>query len=234
MKTLLKLASPVVLSSLLAVAGCSGSGTALPDASTSDTPVILDSGNDTAQPDEPVVSTPDATADGAADAVTDAPPADVTADAVVTTCEPSQAPDGACGTCLGGACCQVLTDCAADSDCYSCVTTGGGPVCNRNADTRARAEAYWACESESCPSECLGVAPGDGGAPVCSGFATGECGTCLEANCCQAVANCQANQDCLDCATGGGEAACHRSREGHSLAEYLFGCVADSCMAQCQ
>jgi hypothetical protein len=165
-----------------------------------------------------------------------APPGDDLPSADAAACAPSHVPDGECGTCMQAACCDTLSACADDDNCWACQTTMPGPICHSSMETDMRVRAFWACQTESCGAQCLGTMPvPDGGMAMCQGIFAGACGTCLEMNCCTQVANCVGNTDCNDCISGtGGEAACHRSGVGHALAEMLFACNGEHCANDCR
>lgn len=134
----------------------------------------------------------------------------------------------ACDSCLAASCCDTTAACAADEDCAACIA-GESERCEVNETTHARAVAALECFGGACATDCVGVTEG----PDCTTVFSGECGTCLATNCCEAVSNCASNATCLECVTEGDESVCHSEADAHSLAHALWACAGTSCNTEC-
>lgn len=70
----------------------------------------------------------------------------------------------ACGTCTTGSCCDAVSACAADTDCYICLKDGAeaDPSCAQNRLRKAVAD----CAATKCAAECAQDPIGAGGEPA--------------------------------------------------------------------
>ena len=73
-------------------------------------------------------------------------------------------PRDACGTCSTAGCCDAVSACAADTDCYVCLKSGaeGNPACATNRLRKAVAD----CAATKCKTECASDPIGQGGEPA--------------------------------------------------------------------
>lgn len=142
------------------------------------------------------------------------------------------APDGACGACMGEACCEVLTDCNADLKCKACVEGTDTLACDTSEETHTRAVAFLECRGGPCAAPCVGAS--DDCQDKLDGFVAAECQTCLETNCCAQVGACYAKEGCwIDCFTQHSELDCHADPDGHALYHALGACYQQSCATAC-
>jgi hypothetical protein len=142
--------------------------------------------------------------------------------------------DPACGTCAAGECCDPLQACDTSMDCLTYLDCVGDCTDQPCADACATAtpggktllDALDACLDGSCMTQC-----GDNSFPICdSGFSVPDeaCATCLGDSCCEAIKDCEVEEDCNDCATGTA-AACETS----TLDEPVRDCWNTSCSEAC-
>ncbi len=137
---------------------------------------------------------------------------------------------------MKASCCDALTACEGDTDCFACVSGMDGNACEKTEETHARVDAYLTCKGGDCHESCIG---GDAGATcvgVLAGLEPATCQTCVESNCCDAVAGCYANAGCWnDCFLKPNEAKCHADLDGHALYHAMGECISSKCSsAKCQ
>jgi len=72
-------------------------------------------------------------------------------------------PREACGTCTTASCCDAVSACAAETDCYLCLKAGADadPSCGSNRLRKAVAD----CAATKCKTECASDPIGAGGVP---------------------------------------------------------------------
>lgn len=133
---------------------------------------------------------------------------------------------------MGGACCDAVTDCAADAACTACVTAQDSDACESSEATHARVNTFLSCRGGPCQTDCIGAASDCKG--TLTGIVAAACQTCLETSCCAEVGACHAKDACWnDCFVNHSEAACHADPDGHSLYHALGTCWQSSCAAEC-
>ncbi|AKT38631.1 hypothetical protein [Chondromyces crocatus] len=139
-----------------------------------------------------------------------------------------------CGTCMGDACCEDLTACEDDPDCWACVHAQDSDACERTPETHDRVDRYLVCRGGACQQACIAGGNGD-----CEGrldnLYPAACAECLQASCCDEIANCAANDACwIDCYTMHDTDACHGNQDGHALYHALGACFnATDCASAC-
>ncbi|EYF00978.1 hypothetical protein [Chondromyces apiculatus] len=142
--------------------------------------------------------------------------------------------DNACGTCMGEACCEDLSACEDDPDCWACVNAQDSEACERTQETHERVDRYLVCRGGSCQQACI-----EGGNGECEGDLAPvyepACAACREGACCDEVANCAANEACwVDCFTQHDTDLCHANQDGHALYHALMSCFSSAdCETEC-
>ena len=133
---------------------------------------------------------------------------------------------------MGNACCDAVSECAADAACTACVTAKDSDACESSDATHARVNAFLSCRGGPCQTDCIGATSN------CTGELTGivaaKCQTCLEASCCAEVGACHAKKSCWsDCFVNHSETKCHADPDGHALYHALGTCWSASCAKEC-
>lgn len=120
--------------------------------------------------------------------------------------------DATCNSCNESQCCAETTACALDLDCVECVTSSDPPFsCAQNQ----LFQDFRNCTPARCETECQ--------IPQCGFGAEGDCGTCLESDCCSEASACDDDPVCSFCLTMGADDAC---AENQPLLDFL-GCLAN-------
>lgn len=139
----------------------------------------------------------------------------------------------ACSTCMADTCCETVAACEADPDCSACVSGADVDVCESNAGTHARVDAYLACKGGPCQAECIGDPVGSCEDALAE-LQQDDCTTCLGSNCCDEVAACHGNEVCwTGCFTVHDDDICHSDPNGHALYHALSACASQSCVDAC-
>ena len=153
-----------------------------------------------------------------------------------STTEPAACEEASADECIGcrkGACCEDLTACEQDPDCWACVEGIDGDVCEANAETHARVQAYLSCRAGSCQADCLGE-PGSTCEAAAAELPEGECTSCIVDACCDLLAACHDNAICwTGCFNEHDSEVCHTDPDGHAIYHGLSSCIARGCGSAC-
>jgi hypothetical protein len=150
-------------------------------------------------------------------------------------CDPSQA-SSACGQCGASKCCDQLSACESNQQCVdlidcmsgcstdSCYNGCGSKFPGGIDDVNALGE----CLSTSCESACSDGGGGSPGGTNCSDiYKPSTCSDCIEQSCCDALASCVDDANCLACLQGD-DGKCQGTRFTN-----LNSCVNKSCQSEC-